>query len=136
MTKSAAAAAASRRSMTDQGLSTSESEMTQKSWPERSADAAGGGERRGDAGLHLDLDVPPAVRVELELLEHRAGHGEHARVAGRDDDDVAARGAEVERQLGPVGLDPVAGSVPPPGRGGGDAVEVRAVADEVGGGRQ
>ena len=80
-----------------------------------SADAAGGGERGGDAGLDVDGDVPPAVRVELELLEHRAGHGEHAGVAGRDHDDVAARGAEIERQLGAVGLDPVAGAVPPPG---------------------
>ena len=49
--------------------------------------SGGGGQHGGDAGQHGDGEGE-VLRVGLERLEHRAGHGEDAGIARRDDDDA------------------------------------------------
>ena len=131
-----AAAAASRSAMTSHGLSRSDSDSTQKSWPERrarpgwppparrSGRAAPGPatSRHGSARR-----PPPAPRLAI------------ANTPGSPEETTATRRprcGQLQRERGPLGLHPVVGGVPALARVGRHPVQVGAVADQVVGGGQ
>ena len=70
----------------------------------------------------------------LEGFEHRRCHGEDARIAAGDNGDVRTLRREIEREARAIKLDPVVGGMAALARALGHAVDIGAVADEIGGG--
>ena len=79
---------------------------------EERADPRRRSEHRGNARHHLDLQRPPFRLALVDRLEHRARHGEHAGIAGRDHRHRPALRRQGQRQTGAVQLLPIIGGVP------------------------
>ena len=67
----------------------------------------------------------------LDRLEHRRRHGENARIAAGDDRDRAPFRRELERKAGAVEFGAIVAGVGALVRPQGQAVEIRAIADDV-----
>ena len=113
MTKSADAAASMRRAITGQGVSRSESEIAQKSWPSGAPTSDAVRVQRRDArGSRRSSGELAALPADLlQHLEDQARHAVDAGVARRDDRDLRAGaraldgGARAADLLGHAGLD-------------------------------
>ena len=68
--------------------------MAQKSWPSGAPSRGGGRCIAVMPGHHRDVERAPGGLAGLDRLEHGRRHGEHARIAARDDSDRAALGGE------------------------------------------
>ena len=73
---------------------------------ERRAETSRGRLHRGHARRHGDFELEPS-RVFLDRLEHSRRHGEHARIAARDDGDRASFRGKFERELGALHFDAI-----------------------------
>ena len=90
-------------SITAQGVSRSDSEMAQKSWPSGAparAAAACIAETPGDA--MISTPRPGGSRAALEQLEHQRRHGVDAGIAGGDQRHARPSAASVERLRAPA----------------------------------
>ena len=100
--------------------------------PKRRTDTRRDGEHRGDAGYHFHIDVAPFRRAMLDRLEYRACHGEHTAVARRHNGHLPP--GLCQRQRVPRAADFLAvirgvAHHSGPWR---HAVQIRAVANQVG----
>ena len=118
--------------MVAQYLRLSDSEMAQKSPPKRRADFGRRRQHRRDAGLDPDVERTPHRIADLDRLEDRRGHGEHAGIAARHHGDAAAGGGERQRVTRAIELDAIVGRMAALiGAQHRHAVEIGAVAHEI-----
>ena len=104
MTNPAPAAAASRRSISSQGLRLSDSDMAQKSCPSGAPTRAATASIAVTPGTIATSSVRHAAVAALDLLAHRRRHRKHAGIAAGDQRDMRAlsrRGAAPPRARAP-----------------------------------
>ena len=102
--------------------------------PKGRADTGSGGEHGRNAGHHRHLDIAPRWLARFDRLEHRAGHGEHAWIAGGRDGNRLPRCGKLESLAGAGQLLAIVGRVAKLAGALGHAGEIGRIADEVAGG--
>jgi hypothetical protein len=100
---------------------------------QRRADLGRRGQHRRHAGLDPDVEIAPGRIAGFDRLEHRRRHGEHTGIAARHHGDLTTRGGERERQSCAVEFDAIVRRVAALVVARGNAVEIGAVAHEIGG---
>ena len=104
--------------------------MAQKSWPSGAPSRAAAACIAVTPGADRDVEIEPS-RILFDRLEHRRRHGENARVAARDDRDRAPFRRELEREAGAIEFGAIVAGVGALVCPQGQAVEIRAIADDV-----
>ena len=119
-----------------QALRLSDSEMAQKSPPSGAPTSAAAASMAVTPGSTLMSRSTPRRVAGLDRLEHRRRHGEHAGIAARHDDDLAARGGERQSVPRAFELDAVVGGMAALAGPLRHTVEIGTVAHEIGGARE
>ena len=106
--------------------------MAQKSPPSGAPTSAAAASIAVTPGSTRMSSAAPRRIARFDRLEDRRRHGEHAGIAARHDDDLPAGRGERQRKAGAIEFDAIVRGVPALVAARGNAVEIGAVAHEVG----